>query len=67
MIKDVLDAERLAKIRRGCEIAMREMVGRDPERAGNRGYVNPPFPSENQVATAAWSRTPLVMPLVAQV
>lgn len=37
MIKDVLDAERLAKIRRGCEMAIREMVGRDPYRAGNRG------------------------------
>jgi hypothetical protein len=37
VVKDVLDAERLAKIRRGCEIAVREMVGRDPFRAGNRG------------------------------
>ena len=32
-VKDVLDAERLDKIRRGCEIAVREMVGRDPDRA----------------------------------
>ena len=32
-VKDVLDAERLAKIRRGCEIAVREMVGRDPDRS----------------------------------
>lgn len=37
VIKDVLDAERLARARRGCEIAIREMVGRDPERVGNRG------------------------------
>ena len=37
MIKDVLDEERLARARRGCEIAIREMVGRDPERVGNRG------------------------------
>ena len=37
VVKDVLDDERLAKIRQGCEIAIREMVGRDPERSGNRG------------------------------
>eukprot|EP01046_Picozoa_sp_COSAG06_P071731 COSAG06_NODE_20655_length_786_cov_1.334789_1_plen_79_part_10 len=37
MIKDVLDPERLARARRGCEIAIREMVGRDPLRVGNRG------------------------------
>eukprot|EP01045_Picozoa_sp_COSAG04_P026198 COSAG04_NODE_3592_length_2685_cov_1.966357_1_plen_71_part_10 len=37
VVKDVLDPERLATIRRGCEIAIREMVGRDPVRAGNRG------------------------------
>jgi hypothetical protein len=37
VVKDVLDTERLAKIRRGCEIAIREMVGRDPDRSGNRG------------------------------
>jgi hypothetical protein len=37
IVKDVLDHERLAHIRRGAEIAIREMVGRDPERAGNRG------------------------------
>lgn len=36
-MKDVLDKERLATIRRGCEIAIREVVGRDPERSGNRG------------------------------
>jgi hypothetical protein len=33
----VLDPERLARARRGCEIAIREMVGRDPLRVGNRG------------------------------
>jgi hypothetical protein len=37
IIRDVLDTERLAKVRRGCEVAIREMVGRDPARAGNRG------------------------------
>ena len=37
MVKDVLDKPRLDKIRRGCEIAIREMVGRDPARSGNRG------------------------------
>ena len=37
VVKDVLDAERLATIRRGCEIAIREMVGRDDGRVGNRG------------------------------
>jgi hypothetical protein len=37
VVKDALDTERLAKIRRGCEIAIREVVGRDPERSGNRG------------------------------
>ena len=37
VVKDVLDAARLAKIRRGAEIAIREMVGRDPGRSGNRG------------------------------
>ena len=37
LVKDVLDNQRLAKIRRGCEIAIRELVGRDPERSGNRG------------------------------
>jgi hypothetical protein len=37
VVKDVLDKERLAKIRRGCEICIREMVGRDPDRRGNRG------------------------------
>ena len=36
-MKDVLDKPRLDKIRRGCEIAIREMVGRDPARSGNRG------------------------------
>lgn len=33
----MLDEQRLAKIRRGCEIAIRELAGRDPERSGNRG------------------------------
>ena len=37
VIKDVLDEERLDRARRGCEIAIREMVGRDPHRVGNRG------------------------------
>ena len=37
VIRDVLDAERLAKLRRGCEIVIREMVGRDRNRLGNRG------------------------------
>ena len=37
VVKDVLDKPRLDKIRRGCEIAIREMVGRDPARSGNRG------------------------------
>ena len=37
LVKDVLDQQRLAKIRRGCEIAIRELVGRDPERSGNHG------------------------------
>eukprot|EP01048_Picozoa_sp_COSAG05_P002728 COSAG05_NODE_117_length_17936_cov_137.220945_7_plen_344_part_00 len=37
VVKDVLSQERLAKIRRGAEICIREMVGRDPERSGNRG------------------------------
>jgi hypothetical protein len=37
VIKDVLDEGRLAKARRGCEIAVREMIGRDPQRVGNRG------------------------------
>ena len=37
VVKDVLDQERLSKIRRGAEIAIREMVGRDPDRSGNRG------------------------------
>jgi hypothetical protein len=37
VVRDVLDAERLATIRRGCEIAIREMVGRDDGRVGNRG------------------------------
>jgi hypothetical protein len=37
VVKDVLDDERLATIRRGAEIAIREMVGRDPDRSGNRG------------------------------
>jgi hypothetical protein len=33
----VLDNARLGKLRRGCEIVIREMVGRDPYRLGNRG------------------------------
>jgi hypothetical protein len=37
VVRDVLDSERLTKIRKGCEIAIREMVGRDPDRSGNRG------------------------------
>lgn len=37
VVKDVLDESRLEKIRQGCEIAIREMVGRDPNRSGNRG------------------------------
>ena len=37
VVKDVLDEQRLAKLRRGCEICIREMVGRDPLRVGNRG------------------------------
>jgi hypothetical protein len=37
VVKDVLDEARLSKIRKGAEIAVREMVGRDPERSGNRG------------------------------
>ena len=37
VVKDVLDEARLEKIRQGCEVAIREMVGRDPNRSGNRG------------------------------
>ena len=37
VVKDILDGQRLETIRRGCEIAIREMVGRDPGRSGNRG------------------------------
>ena len=37
VVRDVLDTERLEKLRRGCEIVIREMVGRDPHRLGNRG------------------------------
>ena len=37
VVKDVLDEARLETIRQGCEIAIREMVGRDPNRSGNRG------------------------------
>ena len=37
MVEDVLDEQRLAKLRRGCEICIREMVGRDPLRVSNRG------------------------------
>ena len=37
VIRDVLDAPRLAKLRRGCEVVIREMVGRDPGHVGNRG------------------------------
>lgn len=33
----MLDNARLSKLRRGCEIVIREMVGRDPYRLGNRG------------------------------
>ena len=36
VVKDVLDSARLAKIRRGCEIAIREMVGRDPMRLSEK-------------------------------
>ena len=48
MVKDVLDEERLAKIRRGCEIAIRELVGRDPERSGNRGSHRYSFQDNGQ-------------------
>jgi hypothetical protein len=37
VIRDVLDAPRLAKLRRGCEVVIREVVGHDPGRVGNRG------------------------------
>lgn len=37
VVKDVLDTHRLSTIRRGAEMAIREMVGRDEMRVGNRG------------------------------
>jgi hypothetical protein len=37
VVKDVLDERRLSTIRRGAEMAIREMVGRDELRVGNRG------------------------------
>jgi hypothetical protein len=37
VVLDVLDERRLGTIRRGAEMAIREMVGRDKTRHGNRG------------------------------
>ena len=37
VVKNVLDEQRLNTIRRGAEMAIREMVGRDKVRNGNRG------------------------------
>ena len=37
IVKNVLDAERLAKIRAGLEPVIRKVVELDPERLGNRG------------------------------
>jgi hypothetical protein len=37
LVKDVLNEERLSRIRAGCEVVIREIVGADPDMTSNRG------------------------------
>jgi hypothetical protein len=57
VVRDVLDADRLAVARAGVEKVVREMVARDPDRLGNRGSHRYTFGSAAEAfgEQGAWS------------
>ena len=71
IVKNVLDAERLAKIRAGLEPVIRKVVELDPERLGNRGSHRYSFGNlesiEHQEAWAALADPPILMAVLAEI
>jgi hypothetical protein len=71
IVKDVLDADRLAAIRAGLEPVIRRVVDLDPERLGNRGSHRYSFGNleaiDHQEAWAALADPPALMAVLAEV